>query len=55
MRERRRRRPDFRNDLLRRIDTEAGDFGEALHRVVVFREQDSHLLIELFEVILDHA
>ena len=49
------RRADFRDDLLRGIDAEAGDLGEALHRVVVGREQVGHLLIELAEVILDHA
>jgi hypothetical protein len=46
---------DFRDDLLRGIDAESGDLGEALHRVVVGREQVDHLLIELAEVILDHA
>ena len=41
--------------LLRGIDAESGDLGEALYRVVVGREQVGHLLIELAEVILDHA
>jgi hypothetical protein len=40
---------------LRGIDTQARDLGEALHRVVVRRQQVGHLLIELSEVILDHA
>jgi hypothetical protein len=48
-------RADLRDDLLRGIDAESGDLGEALHRVVVGREQVGHLLIELAEVILDHA
>ena len=30
-----RRGADFRDDLLRGIDAESGDLGEALHRVVV--------------------
>ena len=33
----------------------SGDLGEALHRVVVSREQVGHLLIELAEVVFDHA
>jgi hypothetical protein len=41
--------------LLRRIDAEAGHFGQALHRVVVVREQLRHLVIELSEVVFDHA
>jgi hypothetical protein len=43
------------DDLLRGMDPESGDLGEALHRVVVFGEQVGHLLIELVEVIFDHA
>jgi hypothetical protein len=50
-----RRRADLRDDLLRGIDPESGDLGEALHRVVMCREQIGHLLIELSEVVLDHA
>ena len=46
---------DFRDDLLRGINPKAGDFGEALHCVMVYRKQVGHLLIELAEVILDHA
>jgi hypothetical protein len=46
---------DFRDDLLRGIDPKARDFGEALHGVMVYRKQVGHLLIELSEVILDHA
>ena len=34
---------------------DAGDFGEALHRVVMGCEQPGQLLIELAEVIFDHA
>ena len=45
----------FRDDLLCRIDAEAGDLGEALHGVVVGRKQVGHLLIELAEVSLDQA
>jgi hypothetical protein len=52
---RRRGGADLRDDLLRGIDAEAGDFGEAPHRVVVGREKVGHLLIELAEVTLDHA
>jgi hypothetical protein len=55
MREGRGGRADLRDDLLCGIDAETGDLGEALHRVVVSREQVGHLLIELAEVILDHA
>jgi hypothetical protein len=33
----------------------AGDFGEALHGGVMLGEQIGHLLIELVEVIGDHA
>jgi hypothetical protein len=40
---------------LRGIIFGARAFGEALHRVVVQREQVGHLPIELSEVILDHA
>jgi hypothetical protein len=32
-----------------------GDLGEALHGIVMCREQIGHLLIELAEVILNHA
>jgi hypothetical protein len=32
-----------------------GDLGETLHGSVVGREQIGHLLIELAQVILDHA
>ena len=46
---------DFRDDLLRRIDPKARDFGEALDGVMMCRKQVGHLLIELAEVILDHA
>ena len=46
---------DFSDDLLRGIDAEAGHFGQALHRVVVVREQLRHLLIELGEVVFDQA
>ena len=40
---------------LRGIDAESGDLGEPLDRVVVRREQVGHLLIELAQMILDHA
>jgi hypothetical protein len=41
MRGRSRRSHDLCDDLLRGIDAESGDLGEALHRVVVGREQVS--------------
>ena len=43
------------DDLRRGIDAEAGHFGQALHRVMMVSEQLRHLLIELDEVIFDHA
>jgi hypothetical protein len=46
---------DFRDDLLRGIDTEPRHFGQTLHGVVVMTEERRHLLIELAEVILDQS
>jgi hypothetical protein len=46
---------DFRDDLLRGIDTTARHLGQALHRIVVVSEQLRHLLIELGGVVFDHA
>ena len=41
--------------LLALYTDESGDLGQALHRVVVRREQVGHLLIEPSVVVLDHA
>jgi hypothetical protein len=35
------------------IDAQVRHFGQALHRIVVVREQLRHLLIELTEVVFD--
>lgn len=44
----------LRSDLLRG-STKARHFGQALHRSVMVSEQLRHLLIELREVVFDHA
>jgi hypothetical protein len=48
-------RADFGNDLLRRINAQPRDFGETLHGRVMISEQIGHLLIELVEMVGDHA
>jgi hypothetical protein len=50
VRERRGGRADFGNDLLRGVSAQPGDFGEALHRLMVSGKQIRHLPIELAEV-----
>jgi hypothetical protein len=46
---------DFRDDPLRRIDAQARDFGQPLDWAVVFGEQSGYLLIELGDLLVDHA
>jgi hypothetical protein len=55
MTERRGGGADFRNDLRRGIDAQPRDFREALHRIVMSREELGHLVIKLAEVILDQT
>ena len=52
---RRRRGPDFRDDLLRGIHAQPGDLGQPLHRRLVRAEETRHLLVELHDVVVDHA
>ena len=48
-----RRRADFRDDLLRRIDTETRDRRESLHGILMGAEQPRELLIKLLHVRLN--
>jgi hypothetical protein len=45
----------FRDDLLRGLDAEPWDLREALHRIVVRRQEERHLLIEVAEVRLQQS
>ena len=48
--------PDFRDDLLRGIHAQPGHLGQPLHRHLGgLTEQTRHLLIELADVVFDHA
>lgn len=47
--------PDFLDDLLRGIDSQAPHFGEPMDRLVVMSEEGRHLLIELAEVTSDRG
>ena len=48
-------RPDFRDDLLRGIDAQPGDRGQPLHRQLMRAEELRHLVVELREVLVNHA
>ena len=52
---RRGRGPDFRDDLLCRIDAQARDFSQPLDCAMVFGQQSGHLLIELGDLLVEHA
>ena len=54
-RERGRGDADFRDDLLRGLDAEPGDLGEALDGLVMRRQEVGHLLIEVAEMRLQQS
>ncbi len=48
-------RPDFGNDLLRRVDAQSGHTGQSLRSLLLRPQQACELLIERFDLLFDQT